>query len=78
MLDQSNVLWSVPPSLAVTPLKTKDTLWALYNAIVRDEDYRKSRDEGTDRRLDRIWFGSGIDPKLKTLRAAQQQMGIAA
>ncbi len=62
----------------ITPSKTKDTLWGLYNAIVRDEDYRQSRAEATDSRLDRIWFGSGNDLKLKTLRAAQQRMGIAA
>jgi hypothetical protein len=62
----------------ITPLKTKDTLWGLYNAIIRDEDYRQSRAEANDSRLDRIWFGSGNDLKLKTLRAAQQRMGIAA
>ena len=28
---------------AVTPFRTKNTLWALYNAITRDEDYRSSR-----------------------------------
>ncbi|MFZ0150418.1 MAG: DUF932 domain-containing protein [Xanthobacteraceae bacterium] len=62
----------------ITPSKTKDTLWALYNAIVRDEDYRQSGAEASDSRLNRIWFGSGNNLKLKTLRAAQQWMGIAA
>jgi hypothetical protein len=62
----------------VTPPKTRGTLWALYNAIVRDEDYRESRAEAPDSRLDRVWFGSGNDVKLMALRAARQQMRIAA
>jgi phage/plasmid-like protein (TIGR03299 family) len=61
-----------------TPLKTRGTLWALYNAIIRDEDYRKSRTEAADGRLDRVWFGSGNDLKLKALQAARQQMRRAA
>jgi hypothetical protein len=61
-----------------TPPKTRDTLWALYNAIVRDEDYRKSRAEAPDSRLDRVWFGSGNDLKLRALQAARQQVRLAA
>lgn len=62
----------------VTPPKTRHTLWALYNAIVRDEDYRTPKTEGLDGRLDRVWFGSGNDLKLRALRAARQQTRIAA
>ena len=62
----------------LTPHKTKGTLWALYNAVVRDEDYRKSRAEAPDGRLDRVWFGSGNDLKLKAFQAARQQMRQAA
>lgn len=62
----------------VTPPKTRDTLWAFYNAIVRDEDYRRSRAEAPDSRLDRVWFGAGNDLKLKALQAARRQLKIAA
>ena len=62
----------------VTPRNTKGTLWALYNAIACDEDYRPSKAEAPDRRLDRIWFGSGNDLKLKALQTARQQLRIAA
>lgn len=51
----------------VTPKRTANTLWALYNAIVRDEDYRKSREAGSDARLERVWFGAGENLKLRTL-----------
>jgi phage/plasmid-like protein (TIGR03299 family) len=37
----------------LTPPKTKETLWALYNAIVRDEDYRESREASAEARLNR-------------------------
>jgi phage/plasmid-like protein (TIGR03299 family) len=62
----------------LTSPKTRGTLWALYNAVVRDEDYRRSRNEAADGRLDRIWFGSGNDLKLKALHAARQQMRVSA
>jgi phage/plasmid-like protein (TIGR03299 family) len=51
----------------VTPRDTRGTLWGLYNAIVRDEDFRKTRETLLDSRLERVWFGSGNDLKLKTL-----------
>jgi len=63
---------------SVTPPKTKNTLWALYNAIVRDEDYRETREASPDARLNRIWFGSGHDLKLKTLAACRRQLKKAA
>ncbi len=62
----------------VTPPKTKDTLWALYNAIVRDEDYREFKEGAPDGRLDRVWFGSGHDLKIKALEAARQHLRTAA
>jgi len=63
---------------SVTPRKTADTLWALYNAVIRDEDYRESRESTADARLGRIWFGSGYDLKLKTLNACRTALKAAA
>ncbi len=60
----------------ITPPKTKGTLWALYNAIARDEDYRESRAEAPDRRLDRVWFGSGNDLTLQVLKLAETLVNI--
>ncbi len=49
----------------------KGTLWAAYNAITRFEDYKRPmEDEIQDRRLGRIWFGSGADVKLRALQKA--------
>jgi phage/plasmid-like protein (TIGR03299 family) len=56
----------------VTPAPTRDTLWALYNAIVRDEDFRETRERHAERRLERVWFGSGSELKLKALDLARQ------
>ena len=54
------------------PRRSAGTLWALYNAVTRDEDYRRPRSGIThDRRLARIWFGSGNDLKLRALKAAR-------
>ena len=63
---------------AVTPPKTKNTLWALYNAITRDEDYRSSREALSDARLERVWFGSGHDLKIKALTVCRNQLHKAA
>ncbi len=63
---------------SVTPPSTRSTLWALYNAIVRDEDYRVSREGPADARLNRVWFGSGEDLKLKALSLSRQQLKKAA
>jgi hypothetical protein len=49
----------------VTPPGTGGTLWALYNAVTRDEDYRASREGDPSGRLDRIWFGSGEALKVR-------------
>ena len=55
----------------LTPAPTRHTLWALYNAVVRDEDYRGTRERQPERRLERVWFGSGSDIKLKALARAR-------
>jgi phage/plasmid-like protein (TIGR03299 family) len=57
-----------------TPPQTRSTLWALYNAIVRDEDYRSSRETGQTARLERVWFGSGHDLKMKALNFARNEL----
>jgi phage/plasmid-like protein (TIGR03299 family) len=62
----------------VTPKSTRTTLWALYNAIIRDEDYRTSREAGSDARLERVWFGRGHDLKLKALNACRARLPKAA
>jgi hypothetical protein len=46
----------------------RGTMWAAYNAITRFEDYRDVQYEPSDARLDRVWFGSGADLKLKALQ----------
>jgi phage/plasmid-like protein (TIGR03299 family) len=61
----------------VTPVKTRNTLWALYNAIVRAEDYRDSR-QSAAARLERVWFGSGHDLKIRALNLARSQLQQAA
>jgi phage/plasmid-like protein (TIGR03299 family) len=48
----------------------KGTLWAAYNAVTAFEDYRKARDDTPSKRLDRVWFGSGSDLKVKALTEA--------
>ena len=54
------------------PKQSAGTVWALYNAVVRDEDYREAiRERYAQRRLNRIWFGSGHNLKLRALRAAR-------
>ena len=62
----------------ITPPKTRNTLWGLYNAIVRDEDYRESREADPSARLERVWFGSGHDLKLKALNVARTRLQQAA
>lgn len=63
---------------SVTPPETKSTLWGLYNAIVHDEDYRKSRETSAEARLNRIWFGSGSELKLKAFAASRDLLKKAA
>jgi phage/plasmid-like protein (TIGR03299 family) len=62
----------------VTPPATKDTLWGVYNAIVRDEDYRASREASAESRLARVWFGSGSDLKLRALALSRDLIEEAA
>jgi hypothetical protein len=53
----------------------KGTFRAAYNAVTAFEDYRKARDDTPAKRLDRVWFGSGADLKVKALH---QAMNLAA
>lgn len=61
----------------VTPAATRNTLWGLYNAVVRAEDYRAAQQDASAR-LERVWFGSGHDLKIKALNTARQQLKKAA
>jgi len=45
-------------------------MWALYNAVTRAEDYRKTNEASPEARLDRIWFGRGADLKISALEHA--------
>lgn len=50
----------------------RGTLWAAYNAVTRFEDYRHTRTpETSSARLNRVWFGSSADAKLRALAAAR-------
>lgn len=62
----------------VTPLRTRGTLWGLYNAIIRDEDYRVSREASAEARLERVWFGSRNDFKLRLLDLCRAELRKAA
>lgn len=61
----------------VTPPATRNTLWGLYNAIVRAEDFRKARQDASGR-LERVWFGSGYDLKVRALNLARNKVQQAA
>jgi phage/plasmid-like protein (TIGR03299 family) len=51
----------------------RGTLWGAYNAITRFEDYKQPlQEEGADQRLERTWFGSSADIKLKALDKAKE------
>lgn len=54
----------------VSPQATRDTLWGLYNAVTRVEDYRAAREAGEGARLSRVWFGASADLKVKALTEA--------
>ena len=54
----------------------KGTLWAAYNAITTYEDYKKSREDNRDQRLDRSWFGSGAEIKLRALEKAREFVNL--
>ena len=51
--------------------KIPKTLWRAYNSIIRFEDYRQAKEDGPDRRLNRTWFGTGADRKLRALQQAE-------
>ncbi|NDY57384.1 DUF932 domain-containing protein [Desulfovibrio sulfodismutans] len=51
----------------------RGTLWGAYNAITRFEDYKQpQQEEQPDQRLERTWFGSGSEMKLKALAKASE------
>lgn len=64
------MVYSVLHDEAVTPPETSHTMWALYNAVTRCEDYRRSREATPDARLQRVWFGHGADLKVRALNTA--------
>ena len=74
-LDVVPIRWSRVFSIlqddSITPHATRDTLWPLYNAVVRDEDFRATREAAPSARLNRIWFGRGSQLKLQALEAAR-------
>jgi phage/plasmid-like protein (TIGR03299 family) len=53
----------------------RGTAWGAYNAVTRFEDYRQARDETPAKRLERVWFGSGADLKVKALNEALRLAG---
>lgn len=55
----------------------RGTLWAAYNAITRFEDYRSVKEESGDARLERVWFGSGAELKLRALQRAADLLARA-
>ena len=63
---------------SITPRESRGTLWALYNAVIRDEDFRTTREATADARLERVWFGRGHDLKLRALEMARRQLRVAA
>lgn len=51
----------------------RGTLWGAYNAVTRFEDYKQTpQEEQAERRLERTWFGSSADIKLKALQKAKE------
>ena len=54
----------------VTPPKSRETMWGLYNAVTRAEDYRETRKSSPEARLDRVWFGKGADMKIRAIKQA--------
>jgi len=53
----------------------RGTLWGAYNAVTRFEDYRHSRTpESSSARLNRVWFGSSADTKLRALVVARSML----
>ena len=49
----------------------RGTLWGAYNAVTCFEDYKQPmQEEVADQRLERAWFGSGADIKLRAIDKA--------
>ncbi len=65
-----NAIDEILDNLAVTPAATRGTMWGLYNAVTRAEDYRKTTEAMPDSRLERVWFGRGAEKKIKALETA--------
>lgn len=76
-------VFSVLEDHTVTPRATRNTVWGLYNAVVRDEDFRLPHASTTgastrgarlrqSARLSRIWFGNGSQLKLRALGEARR------
>ena len=63
-------LYETLPDLQMAGVR--GTLWAAFNAITRFEDYRVVQGELGAARLDRVWFGTGAEIKLRALRAAAE------
>jgi phage/plasmid-like protein (TIGR03299 family) len=59
----------------VSPTSTRETWWALYNAVTRAEDFRATREISAEARLDRVWFGRGADLKVNALETALRMGG---
>jgi phage/plasmid-like protein (TIGR03299 family) len=76
--DRWGRIRAIMDDTSVTPPATRDTIWGLYNAIVRDEDFRASREASAESRLARVWFGSGGDLKLRALALGRDLVGKAA
>jgi phage/plasmid-like protein (TIGR03299 family) len=57
-------------NIVVTPAATRDSMWGLYNAVTRAEDYRQTTEALPEARLERVWFGRGADKKIKALETA--------
>lgn len=66
-----DAVWRILEDERVTPRGTEDTLWAVYNAVVRYEDYRPTDERLEESRLARVWFGRGRGLKLRALNAAK-------
>jgi hypothetical protein len=60
-----------------TPAPTRTTFWGLYNAIVKAEDFRNAQ-QSAESRLERVWFGSGQELKIKALNFAREHLQRAA
>jgi phage/plasmid-like protein (TIGR03299 family) len=65
-----NAIYEVLQDPNVTPKQSSDSMWALYNAVTRVEDYRETTEVLPESRLERVWFGRGAEKKIKALETA--------